>query len=104
MTLKPSAAVLDLGDVAWQGMAVAVAVTGQATRVLAECLLPFVLDTIVRLHATVRSSEISAIACGITLIASDRSAERFADGGIGLIVANGMLQTDPATVSGSSDP
>ena len=102
MTLKPSAAVLDLGDVAWQGMAVAV--TGQATRVLAECLLPFVLDTIVRLHASVRSSEISAIACGITLIASDRSAERFADGGIGLIVANGMLQTDPATVSGSSDP
>jgi hypothetical protein len=73
-------------------------------RVLAECPFPFALDKLVRLQATVRSSEISVIADGITLVASDNSAERLADGGIGLIVANGMLQTDAVTVCGVSDP
>lgn len=73
-------------------------------RVLSECPLPFTLDKVISLRVTVRGSAISVMADGITLTTSDNSAQRLANGGIGLIVANGMMQCDTVTVSDSSGP
>ena len=71
--------------------------------VLSECPFPFVLDKSIGLRATVRGTAITVVADGITLAARDDSPERLANGGTGLIVSDGMLQTDAVTVSGSSD-
>jgi ADP-ribosylglycohydrolase len=72
--------------------------------VLAECPFAFAMDKVVSVRATVRGSSVSVTADGVTLTANDDSAERLADGGIGLIVANGMLECDAVTVSDSSGP
>ena len=72
--------------------------------VLAECPFPFVLDKSIGLRASLRGPAITVVADGVTLAASDDSPERFANGGIGLIVTDGMIQTDAVTVSGSSGP
>ena len=71
--------------------------------VLSECPFPFVLDKSIGLRATVRGTAITVVADGVTLAARDDSPERLANGGTGLIVSDGMLQTDAVTVSGSSD-
>lgn len=72
--------------------------------VLSECSFPFVLDTSIGLRVTVLGSAITVVADDVTLAVSDDSPERLANGGIGLIVTDGMLQTDAVTVSGSSGP
>lgn len=66
----------------------------EQTTVLAETSYDLVFEKGIPVQLSVRGNHITAVFDGITLDATDSSAEAFADGGIGLLVHEGALSTD----------
>jgi hypothetical protein len=69
------------------------------TIILAETDYALVFEKKIAVTLTAEGNRISAVFDGVRLEATDDSAQRFRDGGIGLLINEGALSTDEVRVS-----
>jgi ADP-ribosylglycohydrolase len=76
-----------------------VRVRDEETSVLAETPFPTTLEKKVSIAVTAKGSRILAVVDGVRLEAEDDSPSAYADGGIGLLVAEGALSADEVRIT-----
>lgn len=79
-----------------------VRVRDEDVKVLASTEFPFELETKLSFEAQVVGDSISAKVNGTSISASDPSADRFTNGGIGLVVHEGALSTDAVQIAAAA--
>lgn len=77
-----------------EGVLQIVRVRDDETLVLAEAPCPFAFDEPTHFEVTVEGPRLSAKVAGVSLEAVDDSGKGFADGGVGLLIADGALSGD----------
>jgi len=83
-----------------QGRLEIVRVRDDAVEVLAATPFPLQFETRIGCTVSVTGREIRAEIGSVSLAARDDSEQAFADGGIGLLIAEGALSTDEVRVAG----